>query len=476
LLRNSAGRLCGAPTKRGIDAILISREVRATDDPWKINLFPKGTREHGKWVDAMLWAKEHLAFLHAEMLQSLPPEEASDKTFADNNLNILGRVFDVWAQAYFRVMALTDDAAEGYAEILIAVEEEFFKTATTPRSSPSFRQPGPSEVTRCLTQRRQHWVGQALRAVRECKEAKSATAKEQQRGQMSGVTIVPGSIPSGQSMGSPIVHMDLSFPLLRHVLIAGASRPKKGNHRELCREIVRLANRIQATENPELPATEAGDRWLERLSIEDRLFWEAEAVLIASGEFCKDFAIQLLRAGKGELAAKFEQFAACFRTLRHEFFVAPDASVGIETPASLPPSAAVSVEATTNSAPGPESTTDPANYARNWEAVEIRFLSDERTQVVIGERTEARNYAELGFEDGRSKKPNLAWQALRFLAESNGIITHPPNGQDWTKFEKRVQEIRKRLRHHFRLEDDPLPFTDGYHARFKISCSPSFDS
>ena len=113
-----------------------------------------------------------------------------------------------------------------------------------------------------------------------------------------------------------------------------------------------------------------------------------------------------------------------------------------------------------------------------WDEVEIRFLSDERVQITAGQHTESRNYAEFGFEDGRSKTPNLAWVALRSLAEAGGIIRRPNDGQDWTSVEKRMQEIRRIFRNHFKLFDDPLPFIEGtgYQARFKIGCGPSFNS
>jgi hypothetical protein len=115
---------------------------------------------------------------------------------------------------------------------------------------------------------------------------------------------------------------------------------------------------------------------------------------------------------------------------------------------------------------------------RDWNEVEIRFLSDLRVQVGIGTCSETRNYSELGFEDGRSKGPNRAWRMLRLLAEANGTIPRALDGQDWTAVEKRMQELRKSFAHHFQMSEDPLPFVEGigYQARFKISCAPSYNS
>jgi hypothetical protein len=110
-----------------------------------------------------------------------------------------------------------------------------------------------------------------------------------------------------------------------------------------------------------------------------------------------------------------------------------------------------------------------------WEELEIRFLSDERVQLTVGVYTETRNYAELGFEDGRNHKPNLAWETLRSLAEQDGTF-EVSTTSTWAKVERRMQEIRRVLQKHFAISADPLPFVrgNGYQARFRIHCAPSF--
>ena len=119
--------------------------------------------------------------------------------------------------------------------------------------------------------------------------------------------------------------------------------------------------------------------------------------------------------------------------------------------------------------------------APGWGDIEIWFLSDFKVQVRVRDRTCAQNYAEMGFADRRSKhgepRPNRAWHTLRNLAESRGIIHDATKAdKDWPKVEKRMQEIRRELRSHFRIQGDPLPFVSGtgYRALFRIGCSPSF--
>jgi hypothetical protein len=116
---------------------------------------------------------------------------------------------------------------------------------------------------------------------------------------------------------------------------------------------------------------------------------------------------------------------------------------------------------------------------RNWEDVEIEFLSDERVQVRIGNSIETLNYAEMGFMDKRSEKPNESWIILRNLAQQGGILADSAAARKkWSAVEKHMQRIRKSLRDHFVIAGDPLPFIDGigYRARFKIRCAAPFET
>lgn len=134
------------------------------------------------------------------------------------------------------------------------------------------------------------------------------------------------------------------------------------------------------------------------------------------------------------------------------------------------------------SLPAPAVTTPfvtPKNSAaKKWQSIEILFLSDHRIQIrVNGKSMEALNFAEFGFADGRTQNANKAWELLRVLAEERGIIRDGKAvGEDWSKVEKRIQEIRKVLREYFGLPNDPIPFVvgTGYQSLFKISCARSF--
>ena len=124
-------------------------------------------------------------------------------------------------------------------------------------------------------------------------------------------------------------------------------------------------------------------------------------------------------------------------------------------------------------------TVDPPRPKR-WQDLEISFLSEYQLQVRKGE---VLNYDELGFADrrGGNGKPNSAWLLFRRLAESEGQIMIARTDPKRSQLEKQVQQIRSKLRKHFGISGDPLPFTKdearvGYRAEFKISCSRSYQN
>lgn len=112
-----------------------------------------------------------------------------------------------------------------------------------------------------------------------------------------------------------------------------------------------------------------------------------------------------------------------------------------------------------------------------WEDVEISFISDERVQVKFGGQPQTYNYAEMGFADRRTAKPNQAWGILRALAEAGGVIPEEArNAKHFIAMGKRIERTRQKLNNHFHIASDPIPLDRGrgYHCRFKIGCAPSF--
>jgi hypothetical protein len=110
-----------------------------------------------------------------------------------------------------------------------------------------------------------------------------------------------------------------------------------------------------------------------------------------------------------------------------------------------------------------------------WEDLEISFISDQRVQVTFGGQRQTFNYAEMGFEDNRSGKPNQAWGILRALAQASGVLPEPArDANEFLRMGKRIERTRHLLMDHFHITSDPIPLEGGYHCRFKIGCDPSF--
>jgi hypothetical protein len=107
---------------------------------------------------------------------------------------------------------------------------------------------------------------------------------------------------------------------------------------------------------------------------------------------------------------------------------------------------------------------------KSWLDVEISFLSDHRVEVCINGEQKHYNYGEFGFEDRRNGKQSRAWTVLYEIAGRNGTIPQAQPGKDRAMIQKRIEEIRERLRARFKIESDPIPFNgNAYQASFKIN-------
>jgi len=115
----------------------------------------------------------------------------------------------------------------------------------------------------------------------------------------------------------------------------------------------------------------------------------------------------------------------------------------------------------------------------NWENITILFLSDERVQVEAGATAGTYNYAEMGFMDKRSGRPNQAWGILRTLARAGGVIPNVArDSNEFIAMGKRIERLRATLGKYFKIVSDPIPLDSnrGYCCRFHIKCAPSFDN
>ena len=123
---------------------------------------------------------------------------------------------------------------------------------------------------------------------------------------------------------------------------------------------------------------------------------------------------------------------------------------------------------------GPETCSNPVAATKlnalTWQDIELRFLSEERVQIITRGNLTTHNYAELGFEDLRNGAPNSAWETLSFGSKEGEIGPDLDSRAGAHKVEKRIQEIRKILRGHFSIDQDPVPLRPGigYKTAFRI--------
>lgn len=93
-----------------------------------------------------------------------------------------------------------------------------------------------------------------------------------------------------------------------------------------------------------------------------------------------------------------------------------------------------------------------------WGNITIQFLDFTRVVILAGKHRHDTNYADMGFNDGRSNKPNQQWTFLRVLGQRGGEITwsDPKSASKWKKTK---ELLAKTLKEYFPIEYDPfLPY------------------
>jgi hypothetical protein len=124
----------------------------------------------------------------------------------------------------------------------------------------------------------------------------------------------------------------------------------------------------------------------------------------------------------------------------------------------------------------PESSGEPR--PRNWDELEIRFLSDHRIQYSIAGKAKTLNYGDIGFVDNRTGNPNLSWKMLLNFAQGGGIWPVPVrNSSEFERQTKIVQRLGAALKKYFGLSTNPISkdTAHNYRCAFKIGCAPSFE-
>ncbi len=106
----------------------------------------------------------------------------------------------------------------------------------------------------------------------------------------------------------------------------------------------------------------------------------------------------------------------------------------------------------------------------NWSNITIKFVDGHRVSIKAGEARKTLDYTKMGMASTKNSEPTKQWELLRAFAESYGQI-------DWKnrfasdRLKKQKQELSKRLRVFFRLEEDPIEWVKAeksYRCKFAI--------
>lgn len=105
-----------------------------------------------------------------------------------------------------------------------------------------------------------------------------------------------------------------------------------------------------------------------------------------------------------------------------------------------------------------------------WEKFYIQFRNSEAVTIRVSGHTHDTSYADMGFADGRTGKPNTQWGLLLLLAKNGGsITTGNPKAND--KYKKHKQLLSDTLKGYFSMDTDPFKSyekDDGYTVKMTL--------
>ena len=95
----------------------------------------------------------------------------------------------------------------------------------------------------------------------------------------------------------------------------------------------------------------------------------------------------------------------------------------------------------------------------SWGGIKIKFV-DGHTVSIHTKKSHGRyNYTQMGMANTRNGNPTVHWTLLRDFAENRGVIDNSsPKDTPFHHMPKRKQDLSKKLRQFFRLDDDPIEY------------------
>lgn len=106
-----------------------------------------------------------------------------------------------------------------------------------------------------------------------------------------------------------------------------------------------------------------------------------------------------------------------------------------------------------------------------WESVYIKFKNNEDVQIKVAGHVHETSFADMGFVDNRTGKPNEQWQLLKLFAIKGGNL--PPSSPDAEdKYKKHKQLLSDKLKTYFKIDLDPFKPYDkinGYTIKLNLA-------
>ncbi len=106
-----------------------------------------------------------------------------------------------------------------------------------------------------------------------------------------------------------------------------------------------------------------------------------------------------------------------------------------------------------------------------WESFYIQFKNAEAVTIKVSGHTYDTSFADMGFADKRTGKPNTQWTLLTVFAKNGGSLSaSSPDAKD--KYKKHKQLLSDALKGYFSMDTDPFKTygkTDGYTLKINLS-------
>ena len=108
-----------------------------------------------------------------------------------------------------------------------------------------------------------------------------------------------------------------------------------------------------------------------------------------------------------------------------------------------------------------------------WQNIIIQFTSEDFVNIQVAGHSHPTGYADMGFVDGRTNKPNLQWTLLRVIAKNGGCLPSS-SGDARDNYKKHKQILSEKLKEYFQIEFDPFEaYKGGYQTKIVLAPPPS---